>query len=152
VRRAGSGRWRWAAGLAPGDRLRNIGFMTDVQFAEDVLLRLQDRNPRFHRKAYLFLLSALHQVMERLDEPRHISGRELSRGVRDLALVQFGPLARTVLEHWGIHRTEDLGEIVFALVDCGILVKQDEDRREDFREVFDFEEAFELDYPWEAEL
>ena len=126
--------------------------MTDVQFAEDVLLRLQDRNPRFHRRAYLFLLSALHQVMERLDEPRHISGRELSQGVRDLALVQFGPLARTVLEHWGIHRTEDLGEIVFALVDCGILVKQDEDRQEDFRDVFDFEEAFELDYPWEAEL
>jgi len=126
--------------------------MTDVQFAEDVLLRLQDRNPRFHRNAYLFLLSALHLVMERLEEPRHISGRELSEGVRDLALVQFGPLARTVLEHWGIHRTEDLGEIVFALVDCRILVKQDGDRQEDFRDVFDFEEAFELDYPWEAEL
>ena len=139
-------------GLAPGVSQRNIQHMTDLQFAEDVLLRLQDRNPRFHGKAYLFLLSALHQVMEELDEPRHITGRELSRGVRDLALERFGPMARTVLEHWGIHRTEDLGEIVFALVECGILIKQDDDRQEDFRDVFDFEEAFELDYPWEAEL
>jgi uncharacterized repeat protein (TIGR04138 family) len=126
--------------------------MTDLQFAEDVLLRLQERNPRFHGKAYLFLLSALHRVMEGLAEPRHISGRELSRGVRDLALERFGPMARTVLEHWGIHATEDLGDIVFALVDCGILIKQHEDRREDFRDVFDFEQAFELDYPWEARL
>lgn len=124
--------------------------MTDLQFAEDILDRLRERNPRFHGKAYLFLLSALHRVMEDLEAPRHISGRELARGVRDLALERFGPLARTVLEHWGIHATEDLGEIVFALVECGVLIKQDEDRREDFRDVFDFEEAFETDYPWEA--
>jgi uncharacterized repeat protein (TIGR04138 family) len=124
--------------------------MTELQFADDVLTRLQERNPRFHGKAYLFLLSSLHHVMEDLDRPRHISGGELAKGVRDLALDRFGPLARTVLEHWGIHRTEDLGDIVFALVDCGILIKQPEDRREDFRGVFDFEEAFELDYPWEA--
>lgn len=126
--------------------------MTELQFADDVLTRLQERNPRFHGKAYLFLLSSLHHVMEELDRPRHISGGELAKGVRDLALDRFGPLARTVLEHWGIHRTEDLGDIVFALVDCGILIKQPEDRREDFRGVFDFEEAFELDYPWEAGL
>lgn len=124
--------------------------MTELQFADDVLLRLQERNPRFHGKAYLFLLSALHHVMEELDQPRHISGRELSTGVRDLAIDRFGPLARTVLEHWGIHATEDLGDLVFALVECGILTKQAEDRREDFEDVFDFEEAFELDYPWEA--
>ena len=124
--------------------------MTQLQFADDVLLRLQERNPRFHGKAYLFLLSALHHVMESLEAPRHISGRELSTGVRDLALERFGPLARTVLEHWGIHATEDLGEIVFALVECGILVKQTEDSPDDFKGVFDFEDAFELEYPWEA--
>jgi uncharacterized repeat protein (TIGR04138 family) len=124
--------------------------MTDLQFAEDILDRLQERNPRFHGKAYLFLLSALHHVLENLETPRHISGRELSQGVRDLALHRFGPMARTVLEHWGIHATEDLGEIVFALIECGVLIKRHEDSREDFRDVFDFEEAFENDYPWEA--
>jgi uncharacterized repeat protein (TIGR04138 family) len=124
--------------------------MTELQFAEEILDQLRERNPRFHGKAYLFLLSSLHAVLESLEEPRHISGRELAQGVRDLALERFGPMARTVLEHWGIHATEDLGEIVFALVECGVLIKQDHDRREDFRDVYDFEEAFEEDYPWGA--
>lgn len=124
--------------------------MTEVQFAEDILHQLRTKHPRFDGKAYLFLLSALHEVMERLDERRHISGAELAGGVRDLALDRFGPMARTVLEYWGVHTTEDLGEIVFAMVECGILTKQDEDSREDFRDLFDFEEAFEQDYPWDA--
>jgi uncharacterized repeat protein (TIGR04138 family) len=103
--------------------------MTDMQVAQEILERLQNRNPRFH-------------------EPRHISGEELAHGVRDLALDQYGPMARTVLGHWGIHGTEDLGEIVFAMVECGVLVKQEEDRKEDFQGLFDFEEAFEREYPW----
>jgi uncharacterized repeat protein (TIGR04138 family) len=122
----------------------------ELQFAEEILDRLRAKNPRYDGKAYLFLLSSLQTVLDRLENPRHISGRELAAGVRDLALERFGPLARTVLEHWGIHSTEDLGEIVFALVECGILIKQDDDRREDFQGVFSFEEAFEQDYPWAA--
>ena len=124
--------------------------MTELQFAEEVLDRLQEKHPRFHGKAYLFLLSSLHRVMEGLDEPRHITGQELADGVRRLALERFGPMARTVLQHWGIHATEDLGDIVFALVDCDVLIRQDGDSPEDFRDVFDFEEAFEQDYPWNS--
>ncbi len=124
--------------------------MSELQFAEEVLDRLREKNPRFHGKAYLFLLSARHSVIDELDEPRHISGQELAGGVRGLALDRYGPMARTVLEHWGIHTTEDIGDIVFAMVECGILTKQDEDRREDFRDVFDFAEAFEQDYHWAA--
>jgi len=89
-------------------------------------------------------------VIDELDEPRHISGQELAAGVRGLALERYGPMARAVLEHWGIHTTEDIGDIVFAMVEFGILTKQDEDRREDFRDVFDFAEAFEQNYPWAA--
>ena len=122
--------------------------MTELQFAEGILDRLQDQNPRYHGKAYLFLLSALHSVMAGMEAPRHISGEELAHGVRDLALREYGPMARTVLGHWGVSETEDLGEIVFAMVECGVLIKRDEDRREDFRGLFDFEEAFERDYPW----
>ena len=87
---------------------------------EDVLDRLRERYPRYHETAYVFILSALHFVLERLEEPRHISGRELVAGVRDLAIQRFGPMARTVLEHWGIRATADVGELVFALVDAGI--------------------------------
>ncbi len=122
--------------------------MTDVQFADGILDRLAERNPRFHAKAYLFVLSALHHTIELLDEPRHLSGAELAQGVRRLAIQEFGPMARTVLEHWGVHSTEDLGEVVFALVDAGILVKEDDDRIQDFRGIYDFAEAFERNYPW----
>ena len=57
---------------------------------------------------------------------------------------------RTVLEHWGIHETEDVGRVVFAMVEQGILVKEDEDDQQDFTDLFDFEEAFEREYPWSA--
>lgn len=121
-------------------------------FAEEVLSGLRERHPRYHEGAYFFILSALHHVLEQLTEPRHISGRELAEGVRDLALHQYGPMARTVLEHWGIEGTRDVGEIVFALVDAGVLLKQDDDSPRDFDGVYDFEEVFDVDYPWGANI
>ncbi len=119
---------------------------------EDVLDRLRERYPRYHETAYVFILSALHFVLERLNEPRHISGRELVEGVRDLAIQRFGPMARTVLEHWGIRQTADVGELVFALVEAGILIKQEEDDMSDFADVFSFDEAFGKEYPWGVDL
>jgi uncharacterized repeat protein (TIGR04138 family) len=125
--------------------------MNGIILDDAVLDRLRERDPRFHETAYLFVLSALHYVIERLPEPRHISGRELTEGARDLAIERFGPMARTVLEHWGIRQTADVGAIVFALVDCGVLIRQEEDALDDFANVFDFDDAFERDYPWGRE-
>lgn len=122
--------------------------MAQVQFAEDVLWKLQERDPRYHPRAYVLVLGALNHVMESLTERRHITGQELAEGVRTVALERFGLMARTVLDHWGVRSTEDLGEIVFALVEGGMLVRQEGDSREDFRDVYDFAEAFEEDYPW----
>lgn len=110
--------------------------------------RLRSRHPTFHETAYLFVLSGLHFTIERLDAPRHISGCELAEGCRDLALERYGPMARSVLAFWGIRCTRDLGEIVFALVECGILVKQDGDAVTDFEAVYDFEQELERGYPW----
>ena len=126
--------------------------MMELQFADEILDQLQERNPRFDTRAYFFVLAALHSVIHSLDEPRHISGKELAEGVRHMALERFGPMARSVLEHWGIHATEDVGGVVFALIEQGMLIKQDGDRPEDFADVFDFEEVFELNYPWEARI
>ena len=126
--------------------------MTELQFADDVLDQLQERNPRFHARSYLFVLEALHSVIRSLDAPRHISGRELTEGIREVAIGRYGRLARTVLEHWGIHETGDVGRVVFALVEQGILIRQEEDRPEDFVDLFDFEEAFDLNYTWEARI
>jgi uncharacterized repeat protein (TIGR04138 family) len=116
----------------------------------ETLGQLQRRNPRFAVEAYVFVLGGLHRRLAELDRPRHISGAELAGAVRDLAIDRFGLLARVVLEHWGVHSTEDIGEIVFLLVDHGVLAKQETDRREDFADVFSFEEVFELEYPWGA--
>lgn len=122
--------------------------MNGIVLDDQVLDQLRDRYPQFHDTAYVFVLSALHHVIERLPEPRHISGAELAEGARDLALERFGPMARTVLEHWGIHATADVGQIVFALVETGILIKQDEDTMGEFEHVFEFDDAFGGDYPW----
>ncbi|TFG66611.1 MAG: hypothetical protein E4H28_01400 [Gemmatimonadales bacterium] len=114
----------------------------------EVIAQLCRRNPRYATQAYLFVLEALQRQMVELDSPRHITGAELASSVCNLALDRFGLLARTVLEHWGINATSDLGEIVFLLIDHGVLTKQDTDSREDFEELFSFERVFEADYPW----
>jgi len=116
--------------------------------AERMLARLRQQYPRYAEPAFLFILSALHQLLGGLDTPRHVSGAEVADAVRKLAIDRFGPLARTVLEHWGIHSTSDMGEVVFAMVECGILIKQPGDSREDFEGLFSFEDAFEESYPW----
>jgi len=141
----------WSGG-DPAGSVFWLSMSQNTLFAEEVMQRLRQRNPRYQETAYFFVLSALHHVLERLGHARHISGRELAEGVRDLALRRFGPMARTVLEHWGIESTADVGEIVFALVDAGVLIKQDDDSPEDFEAIFDFDEAFERDYPWGANI
>ena len=122
--------------------------MSDILLAESVMHRLRMRYPAYSETAYLFILSALHYTIENLSEPRHISGRELAEGCRDLAIDRWGLMARSVLEYWGIRSTRDLGAIVFALVECGVLVKQENDALDDFEGVFDFSTAFDRDYPW----
>lgn len=116
--------------------------MSGILLDDVVLDKLRERYPGYHETAYVFVLSALHHVIEHLPEPRHISGRELAEGVRDLAIVRFGPMARDVLEHWGVRESTDVGRLVFALVEAGILIKQEEDELADFEGVFDFDSAF----------
>ena len=65
-------------------------------------------------------------------------------GLRDLAVERWGLLAKTVLRQWKVKRTEDFGRIVFALIDEGRLRKQADDTIDDFRNVYDFDEAFDL--------
>ena len=126
--------------------------MTEFTSTDELLDLLCERNPRFDPRSYSFVLEALNSVFHSLGEKRHITGAELAEGVRQVAIERFGPLARTVLEHWGIHSTRDVGSVVFALVEQKILTTQDGDCPEDFADVFDFEEAFELNYPWEARI
>ena len=87
-------------------------------------------------------VEAMQTLPDEDDESRHVSGRQLCLGLRDYAIRRYGLLAKTVLNHWGVTRTEDFGRIVFALVEAGLLRKTDDDTLEDFQGVFDFEEEF----------
>jgi uncharacterized repeat protein (TIGR04138 family) len=114
--------------------------------------RIRMREQRFDERAYLFVLGALEFCQQRLPERRHITGRELALSVRDLALERFGVMAGLVLEHWGVHTSSDIGDIVFTLVELELLMSQATDTREEFAGVFHFDEAFERDYPWCAQF
>jgi uncharacterized repeat protein (TIGR04138 family) len=116
-----------------------------------------ERVGRFSVEAFEFVQAGLTWTADRIHgevpegQPRsgrnrHITGQQLCEGLRDLAIERWGYLARTVLNNWGISRTEDFGRIVYALIDAGILAKTDEDSPDDFVAVFDFAEAFERRY------
>ena len=114
---------------------------------EEALNLILKEYSRYPREAYVFLRLALNHTIKLMNKPdhgpaRHISGQELLDGIRQYALREFGPLARTVLATWSITRTEDFGEIVFNLVKHGVLGKTDQDKKEDFAQGYSFEAAF----------
>ena len=106
------------------------------------------KDARYRPEAYDFVRSALDCAGKKFEIRGHLTGRQLLEGARELAIRRYGPMARTVLEHWGVRRTEDIGEIVFNMVDIGLLSKTDADRRDDFSSVYDFAEVFDEEYPW----
>ncbi len=122
--------------------------MTELAFREGIMDQIRLREQRFDERAYLFVLASLEHSQTLLTERRHIAGPELAHACRELALQRFGVMAGMVLEHWGLTSTIDIGDIVFTLVDLGLLVSQPQDSRDDFFGVFRFEDAFGREYPW----
>src|SRR3954466_755539 len=121
------------------------------------LIKLLREDPRYRQEAYLFVRDGLdyaHEVlgMGKADEEskkrgrgkkgRHVSGQELCVALKQYALDQYGYMAKTVLNSWGIRETGDFGEIVYNLIRAKVMTKSEEDRREDFDNVYDFEKAF----------
>ncbi len=125
--------------------------MEDERDDEQKIAQILLRDDRYSREAYRFVQEGLEYTVRRRGRRGHVSGRELLEGVRDMARERFGLMARTVLNQWGIRKTGDFGEIVFNLVDEQIMSKQDSDTRDDFANVYDFEEAFDHDTQIELE-
>ena len=97
----------------------------------------------FVREGLSFTAEKVHNDMEVLEEnERHITGQQLCLGLREFAIDRYGLLAPTVFAHWHVTRTVDFGRIVFAMIDQGLMSSTDTDTLEDFRAVYDFEEAF----------
>ncbi len=73
---------------------------------------------------------------------RHVTGQQLCRALRDLALREWGALADVVLEQWNIRCTRDFGEMVYLMIDLGLMGKREADDIADFDDVYDFDTAF----------
>ncbi|HVT81323.1 MAG TPA: Minf_1886 family protein [Phycisphaerae bacterium] len=114
------------------------------------LEQVVDEYGRYPLEAFEFVRHGLTHTVEQIygqskansDAACHVSGQQLCKGLRDFAIQRYGVMARTVLAHWGIHRTIDFGRIVFAMIDSKLMHKNEHDDIRDFEAAFDFEEAF----------
>ena len=120
--------------------------MQEINFDEAVEL-IFARDLRYPRDAYVFVREALDYTQNLVGKEargaiRHVSGQELLEGIRKFALNQFGPMTATVFEEWNIRHCRDFGEIVFNMVEIGLLAKTEKDTRDDFQNGYDFTDAF----------
>ena len=123
--------------------------MQKLDFAEAVAV-LTDADPRYPAEAYFFLRDGLDHAVKlrkrQLGESGHVTGQQLSEGLRHLAIKSYGPMVPTVFEYWGIRKTDDFGEMVWNLIELGVFGKTENDSREDFKDVYSFHEAFVAPY------
>lgn len=125
------------------------------------LIKLLCEDRRYKLDAYQFVRSGLEFAQDVLElgrreearmpegevrQVRHVTGQDLSQALKQFAHDQYGFMAKLVLAGWGIHTTSDFGEIVYNLIKIGEMTKSPEDRREDFDDVFDFEQALVRDF------
>ena len=120
--------------------------MQEVNF-DEVLEKMLEHDPRFAREAYHFTREALDFTQKLISREnkgnvRHVTGQELLEGIRQFALQQYGPMTVTVLEEWGVNNCRDFGDIVFNMVESGLLAKTEKDTRDDFQHGYDFTDAF----------
>ena len=112
-----------------------------TQYARSLEALLQ-RDTRYPLQSYGFAMAVLNDTISRLPKARHISGQELAEGFRHFALEQFGPMTLAVMDAWNLRSTEDVGNLVFNLIEIGLLSKTADDRPEDFHQIYTFQEAF----------
>ncbi len=120
--------------------------MQEVNFDES-LDQILVKDGRFHRDAYGFMREALDFTQkligrENQGKVRHVTGKELLEGLRQYALQQFGPMTVTVFEEWGVRQSSDFGDIVFNMVEIGLLAKTEKDTHDDFQNGYDFTDVF----------
>jgi len=125
----------------------------DPAAEERKLRRVLRRDRRYAREAYEFTRLAVTYASDVVFATgSHVSGRELLEAIRRFGRERYGLLTHDVFRTWGVHCTEDFGEIVFNLVEEGLLSKTEEDSKEDFRGVYSFDEAFSTAGYWQEVL
>ncbi len=113
---------------------------------DPVFKRILENDPRYDISAYIFVIEALEYARQKFNVEKHVTGKQLLEGIKELAIKRFGPMAKMVFEYWGVKKTIDFGNIVFNMLKENILTKTEEDSLQDFDEVYDFEEVFVKNY------
>ncbi|MBI2470534.1 MAG: hypothetical protein HYV59_04750 [Planctomycetes bacterium] len=135
------------------------------------------KDPRYTLQAYQFVFEALDYTTNMLgknqhkttDRDRHVTGRQLLEGIRQYASKQFGFMALTVFEQWGVKqdadfgnivfnlvenglmgKTADFGNIVFNLVENGLMGKTETDSRDDFKNIYDLKKVFDEEFKFDG--
>lgn len=124
----------------------------DKQSSLDKIDEILKKDNRYRAEAYFFLLAALEYSLDKLGVRRHLTGRELLDGIKEFAIRQYGPMTKTVFESWGVRLTDDFGEIVFNMVEVEVLGRTEQDTKEDFHSVYDFNEVFVKHYPFKTNV
>ncbi|MDI6786703.1 MAG: hypothetical protein QMD92_08360 [bacterium] len=109
------------------------------------------KDPRYKYAAYQFVMVALGYTQKKFDKLYHVTGQDLLEGIKEYALNEFGPMTYEVFKHWGINSTDDFGNIVFNMVDFGLMGKTKEDSIEDFKEIYDLKKVFVDEYKMKLE-
>ena len=127
--------------------------MNDQSF-EETVARICDKDSKYDIEAYYFVREGLEYAAEKYKEGetrRHVTGQELCEALREYALDEFGPAAHLVLTEWNLTKTDDFGEIVYRLINEGVFGKETKDSKDDFKDLYSFEEAFKAPYESEPE-
>ena len=112
----------------------------------NILEMICEKDSRYKQGSYEFVMEALAYSQKKFRRVKHVSGTELLEGMKELLLNKYGPMALSVLRHWGVGKTEDFGRIVFNLVENKVLSKAENDDIESFRDGYDFQEVFSRGY------
>jgi uncharacterized repeat protein (TIGR04138 family) len=112
-------------------------------------LARQDR--RYPPAAYMLVFEGLERALAKLPARRHVTPHELAEGVREVALEQWGLLARSVLESWNVRSAGGIGDLVFNLIERGLLVAGADDSRAQFEDAFDFHDGLDRAFLTELE-
>jgi len=115
-----------------------------TEFAEKIRKNVIEAglDTRYKIGAYEFVMGGLDFCAAKIGEKRHVTGQELSKSLLMLAHRQFGPMAKSVLKHWGITKTDDLGSIVYNMIRIGVLDKRPCDSLDDFNDLIDINALF----------
>jgi uncharacterized repeat protein (TIGR04138 family) len=115
---------------------------------EERIYKICETNTQFKPQAFFFVYMVLGRCRNILEKPGHVSGAELLKAFSEEARAQYGPMGLTVLNHMGFQSTEDVGRLVFLMVEEGLLSRTDNDSLEDFKNKYEFQEEFVTKYQW----